>query len=190
MNQKAHLIGGRSDWALLTEHGEEQAARLGQCLARHGLKPDRVISSPAVRARQTAERALSTMGMDLEIEIEDGFQELDQGKWEGLPRDQIYTPELIERIHTMQGNFRAPGGESPRDVARRMYASLEHHVVQQEMTGSVHIYTHGFAIRSLVGLMLDWPHRKVYETTTDNTSVTRLKYDSFWQVLDIGIKPE
>jgi phosphohistidine phosphatase len=41
---------------LLSQRGERDAPQMGKRLARHGLKPDLILSSPAVRARQTAER--------------------------------------------------------------------------------------------------------------------------------------
>ena len=190
MNLMPHLIGGRSNWAPISARGKEQAEALGLFLRKNDFIPAKVVSSPAERTMQTAEHSLATMGLDVEVEIDDAIQELDQGDWEGLPREQIYTPELITCINDMNGTFRPPNGESPRDVARRMYAALETRVIEVEDGGSLHVYTHGFAIRSLVGQLSGWSHQQVVGSSTDNTSITRLEYDDGWTVTGFAEMPE
>lgn len=58
----------------LTPAGEEQARRMAATLKRRGIAFDHLLSSPLVRARQTAER-LSEVMTDgkLEVEISDGL---------------------------------------------------------------------------------------------------------------------
>lgn len=46
----------------LTQVGKEQAAALGQWLAEEGARLDRVVASPAVRARETARLILESVG--------------------------------------------------------------------------------------------------------------------------------
>jgi phosphohistidine phosphatase len=46
--------GSPDEARLLTAGGHEQARRLGEQLRRDGIRPDVVLSSPLVRARQTA----------------------------------------------------------------------------------------------------------------------------------------
>lgn len=47
---------GRRDFDRpLARRGEKDAPRMGKWLRKHGLVPDKVVSSPAVRARDTAE---------------------------------------------------------------------------------------------------------------------------------------
>jgi phosphohistidine phosphatase len=46
----------------LARRGERAADQIGQFLVGHDLVPDRVVSSPARRTRETAERVLSAMG--------------------------------------------------------------------------------------------------------------------------------
>jgi phosphohistidine phosphatase len=50
----------------LTAHGRRQAQELGKRFARHGIRPDAVLSSPLLRARQTAD-AIAT-GTDVAAE--------------------------------------------------------------------------------------------------------------------------
>jgi phosphohistidine phosphatase len=63
----------------LTEHGQQQAAAVGEWLARAGVVPDRVLVSPAVRTRQTWERAGAALDRapepDVEVRIYDNTVE-------------------------------------------------------------------------------------------------------------------
>lgn len=189
MNQQPHLIGGRSNWAELTDRGREQASVLGAYLKSENKIPDVVISSPAVRTQQTAELSLKAMGIARELIFEDQIQELDQGEWEGMLREKLYTPEVIAQINQMNGHFSAPGGESPHAVAQRMHDSLHKYVDSSEPDKLIHVYTHGFAIRILVGRLLDWPYQQSFNSVADNTSVTTLIYDGAWSVKDFARVP-
>ena len=59
----------------LSAKGRQQAKRLGKFLAQAGFRPDVVISSPKVRARETAELVGSRLGVDVELDerVADGF---------------------------------------------------------------------------------------------------------------------
>lgn len=190
MNLRPELIGGRSNWAPISRRGKEQSETLGLFLLQNELIPSKVVSSPAVRTVQTAKRSLAAMGMDMKIEIEDAIQEIDQGEWEGRLRAEMYTPDVSVHINAMNGAFRPPRGESPRDAARRMYASLSDHATRLDEGESVHVYSHGFAIRSLVGFLNGWNHQEVLCAKTDNTSITRLEYDGYLSVTDFARMPE
>ena len=45
----------------LNKRGERDAPRMGECLYRRNLRPDLILSSPAQRARQTAEALVETL---------------------------------------------------------------------------------------------------------------------------------
>jgi phosphohistidine phosphatase len=60
----------------LTKRGRHQAQRLGRFLVASGTRPDVIVSSPKVRALQTAELIAEAFGMDvhLDLRLGDGFQ--------------------------------------------------------------------------------------------------------------------
>lgn len=73
------LRHGKSDWGTgeendfdrpLKERGRKDAPLLGRFLAGMGIVPDLVVSSPAARARQTAELLASAMGYSAELRWE------------------------------------------------------------------------------------------------------------------------
>ncbi|TPW11444.1 MAG: phosphohistidine phosphatase SixA [Halothiobacillaceae bacterium] len=70
---------GEDDFArALTEQGEQQAARMGRWLWERDDPPERILSSPARRTRQTAARVCHAMA---------------------IPREQITWVELIYSAH-------------------------------------------------------------------------------------------
>ena len=58
--------GEPDDLRTLTTQGKQQARELGRRFARKGVKPDAVISSPLLRARETAEGIASAVGVEAE----------------------------------------------------------------------------------------------------------------------------
>ena len=114
----------------LSELGRRQAAALGRWTAAQPAdeQPTVVWSSPYVRARQTAEIALETAGLDLPVIVDERLREREFGVLDGLTRKGITThyPEESERRKAI-GKFyhRPPGGESWVDVAQRLRAVLD-----------------------------------------------------------------
>jgi len=59
---------GDDDLRPLTKKGRGQAERLGAFLEAHGVRPDVIVSSPLVRARQTAEIVAEALGMTVKTD--------------------------------------------------------------------------------------------------------------------------
>jgi len=55
----------------LTDKGKRNAQRMGIWLARQGLVPDYVRSSPAVRAKRSAQKCVKTIGLRSDIVVQD-----------------------------------------------------------------------------------------------------------------------
>ena len=77
-------IQGRVDIPL-NGTGREQARRAADIIAV--LKPTRIVSSPLVRARATAETLASLIGQS--VEVDSALAEKSFGDWEGLKADDI-----------------------------------------------------------------------------------------------------
>ena len=124
-------LGQRED-PPLSDAGTELADRLGAAIAAElsELPHDelRVISSPALRCRQTAAAIGSALEVDAgAIEVEPGLLEIDYGSWDGLTADEARErdPELRAAWEADPFATRCPDGESGSDVARRAFAVLE-----------------------------------------------------------------
>ena len=73
---------GKSDWGAgsqrdfdrpLNERGRRDAPKIGSELKNRGLTPDLILSSPAERAKQTAEKASKSLEYKNEIQWEESF---------------------------------------------------------------------------------------------------------------------
>jgi broad specificity phosphatase PhoE len=112
-------LGQRIDIPL-SESGRAAAEKLGRRLA--GVDFRRVISSPLVRAQETA-RAVASAAV---VETDPRLAEMDYGRWEGLTYEQIEEKDAdLRRVWEADPERLAcPGGESGGDVARRVRAFL------------------------------------------------------------------
>jgi probable phosphoglycerate mutase len=126
----------RTDLPLLPA-GVERAKSLARTL--HPDDFELVLSSPLLRARQTAELA----GFAVErTEICDDLHEWDYGDYEGLTSPQIHELDPGWSLWT-DG---APGGESPAQVAARADRVIERAV---KASGDVIVFAHGHILRVL-----------------------------------------
>lgn len=153
-------VCGRTDLPL-TELGLEQADLLAQ--RTEGLKLDVIISSPMLRARQTAAPAAALHG--LEILVDDRLIEQNYGIYEGVSRfDEGF---LGNKRHFA---FRYPGGESMMDVAHRVYGLLEE--VKQKYAGkNVLLVCHGGVCRVIRTYFEDMTNEEYFAYSEENAAV-------------------
>lgn len=175
--QQPPVIGGRSSWCELTPRGIAQARALGRWLAARGETCDRVVSSTAVRAQQTARYCLEEAGIPLRrIQLFPELEELSQGEWENQLRSVILTPETVGEIEALHWEFRAPGGESMADVHRRAMGWLEREILEGHAVPGrrVWVFCHGVLIKALLAGLFDLERRTAWQISIDNTSITEL----------------
>lgn len=93
----------------LTERGERNARALGERLA--GLKFDKVLTSPLLRARRTCELA----GFGSGVVVDPDLVEWNYGEYEGRRTSEI----RVQRPDWQLFRDGCPGGESPEQVGTR-----------------------------------------------------------------------
>ena len=141
-------LQGRTDVAL-DEEGIAVAARWR-------IEPDwagyRIVSSPLQRTRMTA----AILFPDAEIGIDRRLIEMDFGTWEGKRLAELRAdPTEDAMAREAQGlDFKAPEGESPREVQDRIRPLLARLAELQRPTVLV---THKAVIRALYALASGWP---------------------------------
>jgi probable phosphoglycerate mutase len=111
---KAGQLQGRFD-APLTADGEAQVERVAIALART-TPPKRIVTSPLVRARATAEAIAARCGID--VDVDERLVELDYGEWDQLGLADV--PADAWRAWRESPSFRPPGGESLQMVTARV----------------------------------------------------------------------
>jgi broad specificity phosphatase PhoE len=130
---------GRSDIPL-TQNGERQARAVGEAL--RGREFALVVSSPLIRARETARLA------GFEPELRDDLAEWDYGEYDGLT-----TPQIREQVPdwTIWG-YGAVGGESVEQLAARADRVVAELLA---VDGDVLVFSHGHFLRVLTARWLE-----------------------------------
>jgi len=140
-------LQGRTDVAL-DEDGVAVAARWR-------IEPDwagyRILSSPLQRARMTA----AILFPDAEIGIDRRLIEMDFGTWEGKRLSELRAdPTEDAAAREAQGlDFKAPEGESPREVQDRIRPLLAR---LAELERPTVLVTHKAVMRALYALASGW----------------------------------
>lgn len=106
----------------LSEKGKERARTLRPFMET--LKPDRVVSSPLRRCRETAEE--SGASKNYPITTLNDLSELDMGDWEMLSVEKVASenPGILDLRWDEIENFRPPRGECFQDLANRVVPAL------------------------------------------------------------------
>ena len=102
----------------LTRKGHEQAVEAGKKILEMGIKADEIISSPLVRASETARHISEVTGIPMRIEPR--LMEQNFGRYESTPRDGA---EFHEAKKDMASRFGT--GESMLQMAQRIYNLLD-----------------------------------------------------------------
>jgi probable phosphoglycerate mutase len=130
----------------LTELGYEQARQVAQTIATL-CQPDLVVSSPFVRARETARVVAERLSLPLEIEP--SLYERDVGVYQGQSYDALRTATGYDPRSPWQ--WKPEGGESYLDVQARVGPILDR-LAKAHVSRDVVIVSHGGVMQTL------WAH--------------------------------
>lgn len=160
----------------LSEEGRAQVRTTADWLAPAADGIAAVVASPVRRTLESAEILASRLGRD--VEVEDGFAEMEFGSWDGLTfaevaeRDQAGLDAWLGSLDTPP-----PGGESFRDVEARVLDGLSRVLAAHE-GGTVAVVSHVTPIKTLVAHAVGAPLDAVLRMELSPASVTVL---SWWQ---------
>jgi broad specificity phosphatase PhoE/ribonuclease HI len=165
-------LGGRNPG--LTDEGRAQARATADWLAPLADEIDVVISSPVRRTLETAEVIAARLGTT--FVTEDGLAEMEFGTWEGMTFAEVresYPDDLdawLGSVDTGPG-----GGESLREVEKRVLASLDR-VVCQHAGKTVLAVSHVTPIKVLVSHVIGAPLESVHRMELAPASVTVVSF--------------
>lgn len=157
------ILAGRSETAL-DETGRAEALALAERLGP--LPLDALVSSPQLRARQTAELAAAGRG---EMVVDEAFAECDYGRWSGRPLRDLAEEPQWQTIQAFPSAARFPDGESMSQMAHRASQGARD-LVASHPGQTVWVVTHGDVIKAVLadalGLHLDQFQRIVVDTAS------------------------
>lgn len=167
-SESGRNLGQRSD-PPLARSGEDLAARLATTLVAEleELPHDelRIVSSPALRCRQTAAALARGLGVAPEsLETAAGLLEIDYGAWDGLTADECVARDPDRRAAWEADPYgtRCPEGESGADVARRAFAALapvEGWLAADRARCAI-VVAHNHVNRLRICALMGWPMRE------------------------------
>ncbi len=165
----------------LTDRGREQVWRLARRLAEEPLNA--VYSSDLSRARESARILAEERGLGV---VEDpAFRELSMGAWDGVPVDELLRrePEALRQWWDDPVCTGPPGGESLRDLARRVLPALER-VIRAHPGQTVALVAHGGVNRVILLDRLEAPLEAFHRLAQDHACVNRIRFypDGAWVV--------
>lgn len=142
----ARQLAGHFD-SPLDDVGLRQASLLADRLATIDLEGARLHTSDLSRARDTAAPLAAVLG--LTPEAFPALREIGFGEWEGRTEGEATSEQaqaLLVGFAKGDPDWRAPGGESPREVAERMATHVRAHVGETPLI----VVSHGMAITALL----------------------------------------
>ena len=158
----------------LSEEGLEQARAAAAWLAGLGDRVDAVLASPVRRTRETA--AVVADALDLEVELEPGFAEMEFGDWDGLTFTEVAERDQ-EGLDAWLGSLDVPppGGESFREVEQRVLGGLRR-VLEQHAGRTVVVVSHVTPIKTLVAHTMGAPLDAVFRMELSPASVSVVSF--------------
>jgi len=167
-NNTERILAGRTEGVPLTDTGIKQAEDTAQLLEHMNISA--IYSSPIERAKHTAEIAGKYNSLD--IIIDDRLNELDMGKFTGMPYDEIFKSHgnVFMKFYNGELEIAHNGVETFPDVKKRILSIVEQ-VIEKHPDENVLLVTHMDPIKAMLSTIVDLSPTNLYELIIANASL-------------------
>ena len=167
-------FSGRGGYdAPLAPLGEAQAAALAkEVAARGGI--DRIVASPLLRTRQTAQAVADVIG--LPVEVMDGFAECAFGDWDGYTFTEVRDRWPVELEEWLASTDVAPPGGESFAACRERVLSAREQLVAAYPGERVLVVAHVTPIKVLVSEAVGAPLTSLYRMELPPCSLSTLAW--------------
>ena len=140
------LVQGRSDIPL----SKKGRIQVGNWHVPDEVKDFLIVSSPLIRAKETARILFGK-----NTTTDDRLVEMNWSEWEGRSLNELRADlgNLLEAWEAKGLDFKAPGGESPREVQQRLKPFMRERAKTKKNTLAV---CHKGVIRAVYALSINW----------------------------------
>lgn len=156
--------------------GIKQAEYVADHLAAHE-QIDAIYTSGMLRTMQTAAPTAERFG--LELQTDHGLREIFAGLWEGVPYGKLnhyFHEDWMDWLYDFP-NMRCTGGESVRELYRRLEATLRRIAAQNEGK-TVMLTTHCTPLRLIMAMSMGYGPDLVHlAPTPTNATVNIFRYE-------------
>jgi len=167
-NNTERILAGRTEGVPLTDTGIKQAEQTAELLKHMNISA--IYSSPIERAKHTAEIAGKQISLD--VTIDDRLNELDMGKFTGMPYDEIFQSHgnVFMKFYNGELEIAHNGVETFPDVKKRILGIVDH-VIEKHPDENVLLVTHMDPIKAMLSTIVDLSPTNLYELIIANASL-------------------
>ncbi|MGH8010999.1 MAG: histidine phosphatase family protein [Candidatus Binataceae bacterium] len=207
--QQLSMTVGVRGVAVLTRHGETMWNRQGRVMGRNPvelspqgraqveavarfsrtIKPDLIVTSPLVRARQSAEIISASLG-GIEMVEEPDIAEVMYGRWEGKTyHDLIKDPEYLS-YRKAPLERATPGGETIGEVQQRGVGAITR-IIAANPERLVLFVSHGDIIRTVLCHFMSLELKHFHRIRIDNATLSAIRLaGSFAEIKFVNLLPD
>ena len=135
----------------------------------------RVISSPLLRAQQTAQAIAKGLSQHIEVETDPRWIELNYGDFDGQPVSSV-SPEQWATWRTDE-HFRPPQGETLAELSVRVHDAIEA-LLADSVSSHIVVVSHVSPIKAAVAWALGVGVEVSWRTALDRASMTTVRLDA------------
>ena len=171
----------------LTDHGRAQVAATAQFALN--MRPDLIVTSPLVRARQSAEILAAGLG-GVEILEEAAIAEVLYGRWEGMTYHELIDDEHYITYRKSPIEHPTPGGDTiPEVQARGVEAVMR--TIEQHPGRRVIFVSHGDIVRTVLCHFLKIELKHFHRIRVDNAALSAIQIaGEFAEVKFLNLLPD
>jgi len=155
----------------LSENGRAQV-QAAVVLAR-SLQPDMIVTSPLVRARQTAEIIAEGVGR-IQITEDPAIAEVSYGSWEGMTYDDLINDPYYAIYRESPVDYPTPGGETIPQVQGRGVEAI-HRAIEANPGRRIVFVSHGDIIRTVLCYFLGLDLKFFHRVRIDNAALSGIQ---------------
>jgi broad specificity phosphatase PhoE len=208
--QQMSTSNGLRGVALMMRHGETAWNRQGRVMGRHPvelsaegraqveaaarfsrmIKPDLIVTSPLVRARQSAEIIAAGLGGQIEVVEDPDLAEVMYGRWEGRTYHELIKDEEYLSYRKAPLERATPGGETISEVQRRGVNAITRFVAAN-VDRRVLFVSHGDIIRTVLCYFMNLELKHFHRIRIDNATLSAVRLaGNFAEIKFMNLLPD
>jgi len=167
-NNTERILAGRTEGVPLTDTGIKQSENTAQLLEHMNISA--IYSSPIERAKHTAE--IVGKHNSLDVRIDDRLNELDMGKFTGMPYDEIFKSHgnVFMKFYNGELEIAHNGVETFSQVKKRILGIVDH-IIEKHLDENIVLVTHMDPIKAMLSTVVDLSPTNLYELIIANASL-------------------
>ena len=193
-NVKSKFISHMDFNSALTKTGQIQSKLLGQRLKKENIHFDAIYSSSFIRTVETTKIMIDNMGTpDQKFNVVHDLVEQQLPGWRGKLKKNINTSKDVLNKKTMGMDYIPPGGESLKQVERRMAVWIENEILtnskylNKNHPIKIAVIGHGQALQALFHYIMGFDEKLIERFCLYNCSISRFLFnEDGWTIISIN----